>query len=389
VSTPAAYHPARRRRKLSLRLRTLILIVAVVAAGLGWWQYHVRRLAIDRLLTVLPSGIALAGGPSFPEHDPTHSPDRGRYLTALHQVTANHGKTQAEADVTEALRNARLRGDEKSMRGALAVLLWIGRGSSATVAEVVQTAIGAGLPSPKKQGVAQIRSMAIHVLGKVAEHDDAALRCLIEVLEGSDDSFQQVISGSAANELRGLGARARAAVPALIRGLSSRQNHIPYGHLFNSSINALESIGPEARTAASELIAIAEDRKNNDFTRSDAIQALRSIVSELNTEYVEPTESHERIVTALAQLLSDDSSSVREEAGRALRGLRYSRRLTALTESHLEWLLRAEEKVLGPKHPEVAATAGQLKSLSLIRDKKPIAAKPKTREAGILGRTIQ
>ena len=384
MSTGASGRPARRwRNPLSVRLRTLMLLVGAVAAGLGWWQYRLRRAAVDGLLAVVPSGILLEPlRPSTPARDPTYAPDRGRYAIELSQVRAQHGEVLAETELAEALRKARLRGDEKSMRGALSALMSIGRGSPEAVAQITRTALGSDFPPAKSQGAYQIRCLAVHVLGQVARQDDAALRSLIETVEGPDESFQQVITASAANELGGLDERARAAVPALIKGLSPRQYRMPYGLLCISSINALDRIGPEARAAAPELIAIAEDHRADEYIRSCAIRALVSITTDLRRIDVKPTESHASIVTTFARLLSDDSPSLRKEAGRALSGVRGTLHLSARTESLLEWMLRIEEMVLGPGHPEMATTVGQLKRLYLVRGKKEEAAKLETRTQG-------
>ena len=110
MSSPGANRTVRRRRNiLSVRLRTLVLMVGFVAAGLGWWQYRLRRAAVDGLLAVVPSGIALTGSLSSPERDPTFAPDRVRYITELSRVAAQHGDAMAESELAEALRKARLR----------------------------------------------------------------------------------------------------------------------------------------------------------------------------------------------------------------------------------------------------------------------------------------
>ncbi len=176
MSSPGPGRPDRRRRNiLSVRLRTLLLMVGFVAVAVGWWQYRLRRAAVDGLLAVVPSGIALTGSLSSPERDPTYPPDRVRYMTELSRVAAQHGEAMAESELAEALRNARSHGDEKSMSGALAALLWMGQGSPASVTQITRTAIGSDLPSAEGREMSQVRCLAIHVLGRVAHQDDSAV----------------------------------------------------------------------------------------------------------------------------------------------------------------------------------------------------------------------
>jgi hypothetical protein len=364
-------------------------MVGFVAAGLGWWQYRLRRAAVDGLLAVVPSGIALTGSLSSPERDPTFAPDRVRYITELSRVAAQHGDAMAESELAEALRKARLRGEAKSMSGALAALLWMGQGSPASVTQITRTARGSDLPSAEGREMSQVRCLAIHVLGRVAHQDDGALRSLIETVEGPDESFQHVISASAANELGGLGARAKGAVPALMKGLAPQHDEVPLCLLRYASINALGRIGPDSRGAAAELIAIAEDRGEDEFIRLTAIRAVSSITVDLKQTDVEPTESHARIVTALARLLRDGNLAVRKAAGEALGGVRHTLHLSVRTESLLGWFLRTEEKTLSPEDPEVVETVGHLKRLYLVRGKKAAAAKLETRNQGIPSPDIQ
>jgi hypothetical protein len=111
------------RSLLTVRLRTLIVIVVAVAGGLGWWRHHLRRAAVDGLLALVPSGILLGGGPSSPYTDPTFPPDRARYAIALRQVRAHHGEALAESDLAATLGKARLSGDEASGCSASAMAL--------------------------------------------------------------------------------------------------------------------------------------------------------------------------------------------------------------------------------------------------------------------------
>ena len=101
---------------------------------------------------MVPSGIVLRGGLSSPERDPTYAPDRVRYMTELGRVAAQHGEAMAESELAEALRKARLHGDEKSMGGALAALLWMGQGSPASMTQITRTALGRTSLQPRVGG---------------------------------------------------------------------------------------------------------------------------------------------------------------------------------------------------------------------------------------------
>ena len=174
-----------------------------------------------------------------------------------------------------------------------------------------------------------------------------------------------------------------------MKGLAHRHDEFPSCLLRYASINALWRIGPDARAAAPELIAITEDRGADEFIRLSAIRAVSSITMDLSWIDVEPTESHARIVTALARLLRDDNLAVRKEAGETLDGVRHTLHLSARTESLLGWFLRVEEKILGPEDPQVAETVGHLKRLYLVRGKNAEAAKLETRGQGIPSPRIQ
>lgn len=191
----------------TVRVRTLLLLILMVGAGLGWLSHLRRRTAVDRLLVVVQTGILLEIGPSLPRKDPTHEPDRPRYLRELRRIRELHAERLAVTSLTKTLQAARLRGDEKSMRGALAALLWLPPDSANSLPEIIRTAKGAGFPASDDQRETQIRTLAIHLLGVLAAKDDAAVQALTEIREGPDDSFQRFISTSAANELGGLGAR--------------------------------------------------------------------------------------------------------------------------------------------------------------------------------------
>ncbi len=259
----------------TVRLRTLLLFVLAVAAGLGYWNYLRRRAAVDRLLAVVPTGILLEVGPTSPGKDPTHEPDRGRYITELRRIRESHADSLAVSHLGEALRVARLRGDEKSMRGALAALQWLAPSSREALSQIIPTARGDIFPLSDDQGEVQIRTLAIHVLGLLATEDDRALAALIAILEGPDRSFQRFLSASAANELGGLGPRASGAILSLIEASEPRDPVDRYDLLPSCSIRALGRLGKHARAAIPKLIAIARDR--GDDRRREAISALGEI----------------------------------------------------------------------------------------------------------------
>jgi len=259
----------------TVRLRTLLLFVLAVAAGLGYWNYLRRRAAVDRLLVVLPTGILLEVGPTSPGKDPTHEADRGRYMTELRRIRELHADSLAVSHLTEALRGARLRGDEKSMRGALAALQWLAPGSREALSQIIPTARGDDFPLADDQGEVQIRTLAIHVLGILATEDDRALAALIAILEGPDRSSQRFLSASAANELGGLGPRASGAVLSLIKASEPRDPVDRFDLLPSCSVRALGRLGKQASAAIPQLITIAQDR--GDDRRREAISALGEI----------------------------------------------------------------------------------------------------------------
>jgi hypothetical protein len=369
-----AHTAGRRRAILSIRLRSLILIVLAVGACLGWWRYHLRCAAVNRILAVASSGIQQQYGPTSPELDGTYEPDRLIFLPHVNRVTTEHAEAMAEAQLADALRRARLRGDENSMSGALGALLWLGFESPDTVEQIVLTAQGSEMRGANRQRAVQIRCLAIHLLGRVAERNDEALRALIETLESAEPSTEQFVVASAANQLGALGGRAQVAVPVLVNALQATEG-IAFTRLLRSSIiGALERLDPIAGPAAPRLIAIAEDPSEDNHTRLRAISALGAILPDRIVTGGEFTESHRTIIVALTRLVADGDMDIHRRAVQVLAGIRYRLRLSPGAETDLHWILRTEEQILGWRHPVVAATADHLRRVYLLQGKNAEAA---------------
>jgi len=98
-----------------------------------------------------------------------------------------------------------------------------------------------------------------------SEEDSRVLQ-LIETLASDDDWGQQK---RAAEELGNMGARAFAAVPALIEALSDCTTHVQ-----QAAAEALGKLGPDAADAIPFLITMLEDSRTYWAVRSSVIQAL-------------------------------------------------------------------------------------------------------------------
>lgn len=144
-----------------------------------------------------------------------------------------------------------------------------------------------------------VRSSAAYSLGGIGAEARAAVPALIETLKDSDWG----VRGSVAYALGEIGTDAKAAVPSLIDAL----NDTDWG-VRGSAADALGRIGTDARVAVPMLVATLNDTKPE--VRSSAAEALGRIG--LNAKFAVPT---------LIVVLKDLDWEVRASAATALGGI--------------------------------------------------------------------
>ncbi len=221
-ATMGTPRPTRRPRiRFAIRLRTMLLIVLAVAVLLGYRDYRKRRDAVDYLLSRVPVSVFIRSSPTFPDSDSTYDPG-GTFAVAIRRVRELHQEETAVNELAVALREARISGDEKSMRGALAALQGLGSGLKAAGPEVARVVRGEGLTVTRLDEYTDVRALAIHVLAMIARDDEERLRALIAALGLPDPSPHKILAASVANELVPFGSKTKAAVPALIAILEDR-----------------------------------------------------------------------------------------------------------------------------------------------------------------------
>jgi hypothetical protein len=282
-ATQAATVRPRSGNRTAIRLRTLLLLIAAAGAGLGWWIYERRLAAVRGLLAVVPTGILLSVTPMGPLHDPTHVPDRDRYLVEIRKIQELHAEPLAVSHLSRALRVSRRGHAEKPMRGSLAALQWLGPHAREALPEVVRTVRGEDFRTLDDQGSSQIRVLGVHVLGLLARQgDERALSALIATLRTPDTSLRRMVWAAAAMEIQHLNAATKKAVPVLVEDLQRHRSHDPVDLFEAPAITAVGSMSQkvsEARVAIPTLLAIARDAKSP--WRYWAINALGEIANGL------------------------------------------------------------------------------------------------------------
>jgi HEAT repeat protein len=158
-------------------------------------------------------------------------------------------------------------------------------------------------------GDEQTKQMTLYPLGKIG--DAAAIPALLSILE--DKNQPVVLRAGAAASLGHIGPKAKAAIPALVKGLDVREVQDPlmpshYHRLQFNSIYALGLMGTAAETTIPDLAKIVKDTKLDSTVRHAATRALiqigpaslRTLIEVLKDPQCEA--AHESISQSLAEM---------------------------------------------------------------------------------------
>lgn len=179
----------------------------------------------------------------------------------------------------------------------------------------------------------------------------AVISLLIEKLQGSD----KMAAVEAANILAQVGPGARAAAPALLRAMKSRNHELSY-----AAMKAIARLGSAAKDLEPELLKDA--RSKDREVREHAVNVLASLP---------PTPASVRLMNEAA---FDDSDEISAVATRALVRWNRAGELTAAVRSRLEGKnsrsLERSLKVAAQIGPEAAPVSGQVARLVSSDDRK-------------------
>lgn len=315
TESPSAAPGKSRRNVLTIRLRTMVLLVVAAALGISGWQYHERLHAVRALVACLNVRVLVSIGPTNWQHDPVHDAS-GTYAPAIREVRRLHGESMAVSRLIGELRAARLAGDETRMRGALAAMQDLGPATKPAAPEVLRVVRGEGFPPNSVAPLLLVQGLAVHVLAKIARDDPAQLPALIDLIDHQDTSPGAHLRNSALGELTAFKAEGRDALPILLRLLADRKNLPPNGS-GDGVIHAVAAIGPDAREALPALKEIARDRALSGWTRRSAIHAVTSILPPLRNKA--RADFAPDLLSFLGEFSDDADPQVAQAAGFTLR----------------------------------------------------------------------
>jgi hypothetical protein len=161
----------------------------------------------------------------------------------------------------------------------------------------------------RPKSAAAIRTKAIGTLREMGQpftSSETGLAILIAALSHPDIEVRSRAEGA----LGDLGARAKPAIPALIRSVE-RRGRVATGHISINGIWALGQIGPDAKSAIPLLESIVQERTGRE--RVFAAEALMGVGGDSSAA-----------VAALEKALEDEDRQARKEAAEVLRKMRFT-----------------------------------------------------------------
>lgn len=299
-----AGHEARPRRWIRLNsIRTMLLVVALVAVSFWVRNEYLRRRAVSALVAILPQGVYVhvSTGPG----DRADRRDKDRFGPAVRRVKAFQAEPLAARALVRALAEARSRHDARSANAAIACLFWIGPDSRVAVPELIRTCHEPDWPGAFDEP-SKLRAHAIHALATLGAESDAdtVVPVLIEAITNRDgDRFpgrEGLIAMAAANGLGLLGDRAAGATPVLTAALKDE-----VGLVRAQSAIALKRILKDERAVIDLLTPLTNDP--DDYVRMVVNQELRRI--EFGQRVRRNREARQR-------LIAEERTRLREQSPR-------------------------------------------------------------------------
>jgi HEAT repeat protein len=180
-------------------------------------------------------------------------------VNTLLLIMANAPQKEDRADAAEELLRmgkaavptlvTALKHDDATVRyHAVAILGGVGSDAAAAVPELIRVA-----RSPRED--AGVRQRAVYSLGEIRADEERCVPFLLDTLQGGDRDLNEL----AGEALGKFGARAKAAVPALVKMVEGRKGKLEV------VVTALGRIGPEAKAAVPALKALRADPKYEEL----------------------------------------------------------------------------------------------------------------------------
>jgi hypothetical protein len=320
-------------------------IVLVCACGMGWWVHWRKQAAVDAIIATLPMAKVLVGiGPTQPQHNATLD-NTGLLEPGLRRIHQLRAERLAGPAIARILDEARASGNETLMRSSLGVLERLGPEVTAARPALVRLIRSDGFSAAQSYNLSSVRCVAVHLLGKVAAEDEAAIDDLITLLKRQDDSFDHWVSASIANELSIFGAKSKAAVPVLVSLLEAEGTKVQYQAVRVSVVSAIQRLGSAAADATPALKRLIRDA--DPFVRGNAVWALDSIARDTA---VVPRDELRALVSPLVQ---DEDQWVRQMATQCLSRLQFEQDVRE-RQVKLQNLIAADRALNGRPRPKAS-----------------------------------
>jgi HEAT repeat protein len=302
----------RARRPRGIRVRTLLILVAV-CAGLLWardeWE---RREAVAALEAKVATGITVDrdwGVVMFVVHE-------GNSLhEAVQRVSRLHAQPQAIWRLRLALRRGQAGAAKTNVQNAaIASLIWLGPEARSAVPDLIETL--------QHNPSADVHGFAAQALARVGADDSATLPALLSKL----DSLIAIDVQSAIEALPFLGHRAWPAIPAITKALSHGDPNVRV-----AAIHSLGRLGTAAHGAVPALITLLNNREHRGWV----LEALSEIAPD------DPM-----LIPALEPLIKESDPEFMAQAELALRRIRFAQDIKRNRQARLQ-LIAADHKRFG------------------------------------------
>lgn len=291
LATAATNATPRTRLGFALRVRTLLVLVAIVAGTLGFMDWWKRWSAVQALVSRVPVSVFIRSRPSFPDQDPTYDPG-GTFKIAVNRVRELHEEANAVAAVRKELRKALEQRDEKAMIGALAAMMDLGPSVAAAgpeVLEVIQITSNKNEPATYFDDA---KMLAVHVVGIIAKNNQRYVTYLLDSVFLTEHRQHDTVWKSALNELAPFIQNDQVSASKLMAALDestrrfSAETHIGSDDRSASIIALLRFLN--ARPGSFEFIVpklkqIANDHSRDPHVQWQALHSMLYVYKRLNS----------------------------------------------------------------------------------------------------------
>ena len=261
-----------KRRRLAFGLGTSMLLVALIALGLGLYTHSVRRAAVAEFMR----DVRAAGGEvrvrwsgSYPGRDYQINDMSARLNPAIIRLRKAGAVDLAVTALVAEIEADLAKGDNRALMAPIAVLHFLGDGRSDAAVAAYHVA---------RSGLwADVRLQAVGLLGHLGEVDREAIRSLGKLLGCTDAEFVKWLLNPVIFELGILGPMAGDQTPALLALLRSLDRQSDPQGLRISILRAVSQVGRGTTESLPDLLAILDDSSESLFLRSQALEAISGI----------------------------------------------------------------------------------------------------------------